>query len=218
MTSGWEEATAISTIALAAVTAWLAASTRKLAREAGAETRANWQPVLTIAPVDTGVGSSPAVSFRDGTLVLGIRNVGRGPALVVRGELFRGDGIAAMWNPIGGRTANDVVAPDEWQTVSWSKYTPPREPGQMSWVDVRGRITYGDVGYAQSETVILLSFSLSGDVALADQRFRANTALVGGPIRRTSRRIRMWWYGTRMGVAWDRLARALARRWAKPHS
>lgn len=48
MTSGWEEATALSTITLATVTAWLAWSTRRLAREAGAETRANWLPVVVV--------------------------------------------------------------------------------------------------------------------------------------------------------------------------
>ena len=42
----WEPLTAIATLALAFVTAGLARSTRKLAREANAETRANWRPIL----------------------------------------------------------------------------------------------------------------------------------------------------------------------------
>jgi hypothetical protein len=56
----WEEVTAVSTLAFAAVTAWLAQSTRRLAREASAETRANWQPVL-VPDVDAESGTGVAI-------------------------------------------------------------------------------------------------------------------------------------------------------------
>lgn len=198
---GWEALAALSTIALASVTVWLAFSTRRLAREASAETRANWQPVLTIEPIVTEGGSSPAVSFAKGTLAIGVRNVGRGPALIVRGSLF-----PLTLNPIGGRIQSDVLAPGDWRVITWRDLNPPREPGRLAWVDVDGTISYGDIAYARSETRFTVSFSLSDDVALTDQQFVSKAVLRGGFITRLIRRLLSVWWGSRLSIAWDRLA------------
>lgn len=85
----WEEVTAVSTLALAAVTAWTARSTRRLAAEANAETRANWRPVVMPSVEADGTGCATAgLALVDGVLSLRVRNVGRGPALTVTVKLW----------------------------------------------------------------------------------------------------------------------------------
>src|SRR5262249_54486456 len=86
--SWWEPLTAISTLVLASVTAWLAWSTRGLSREARNETRANWLPVLhPIGDSIPGRGTSAQFDSEQKTLTLTVANVGRGPALDARGFL-----------------------------------------------------------------------------------------------------------------------------------
>jgi hypothetical protein len=94
---GWEALVAIGTIGLTLVTAYLAATTRRVAKATLAEVSSQWRPVL-----------APAAQFKEGTsdaqdarqvfafeqfgyyppfLTIWIRNVGRGPALFVRAEV-----------------------------------------------------------------------------------------------------------------------------------
>jgi hypothetical protein len=87
----WTALAAVGTLALALVTAWLAVSTRKLARASTADQRAQWRPILAVDP-------EGRVDYEDATgqLSFNVRNVGRGPAFGIRAELRRGP------QPIGG--------------------------------------------------------------------------------------------------------------------
>ena len=177
----WEEVTAVSTLALAAVTAWLARSTRRLAGEANAETRANWQPVLVVdAPSDDDDGTSGGLAFDNGRLSLDIINVGRGPALLVRAALKydapEGGGQGELGQGLlPGRTTRDVVAPGEHLPVRWLDFEPPPLPdkslGLNVWSAMSGMITCGDVAYTRYETEIRLGFRVDGRVALLSQQF-----------------------------------------------
>jgi hypothetical protein len=79
---GWEALVAIGTLTLAFFTWRLARQTGDLARETANEVRSNARPVLVAA---AGTGARLEVggpSDRDyGTLVIPVRNAGRGPAL-----------------------------------------------------------------------------------------------------------------------------------------
>src|SRR5690349_13680393 len=145
----WEEVTAVSTLALAAVTAWLALSTRRLAREANAETRANWQPVLVpdVEAEPGGVASS-GLLLKDRRLTMRIRNVGRGPALNVTVVLWQEGEAERFESVFRGRSASNVVAPEERIYFQWSDFHAPRPPetmGIVAWSQLEGMITYGDV-------------------------------------------------------------------------
>jgi hypothetical protein len=81
----WTAVAAIGTFAVVFVTAWLAVSTRKLARASTADQRAQWRPILTVDP-------EGQVDYDDATgeWSLELRNVGRGPAFGVYAELRSG--------------------------------------------------------------------------------------------------------------------------------
>lgn len=103
---GWDALVAIGTLALAAVTAWLAWSTRALARASRNDERAQWRPVLV-------PDSRASVDYDEGTGVMAfeVRNVGRGPAFGVNAQIRTGKRpIGASIPGIGGATA---LAPHE---------------------------------------------------------------------------------------------------------
>jgi hypothetical protein len=169
LTSGWEEATAIGTIGAAFMTAWLAASTRKLAREAGTETRANWRPVL--------VPDSPdAVELNDRLLSLHIRNIGRGPALTVTIALWEGGDFELFDRIYRGHADANVVAPNENIVFKWKDFDAPRtaakSAGFVAWSVLSGRITYCDVGNVIYETELKVGFRADGAAtAILDHQF-----------------------------------------------
>lgn len=98
---GWEALVAIGTLALAIGTVALALKTRDLATEAAADRRAQWRPVLLpshdeFTPRGGGGAGGPQVGdakwallydSRMRTLVVQIRNTGRGPALHIRAQV-----------------------------------------------------------------------------------------------------------------------------------
>jgi hypothetical protein len=75
----WNEVVAISTGVLAAFTAWLAWSTRSLARETGEDVRAEFRPVL----IDGGQGGLTIAYGANGlgNAIVHVLNVGAGPAI-----------------------------------------------------------------------------------------------------------------------------------------
>jgi hypothetical protein len=82
---GWDAFVALGTVGLAAVTAWLAWSTRSLAAAATRDQRAQWRPVVAVsthAPVE--------YDDKTGAMSLEVRNVGRGPAFGVNAQLRSG--------------------------------------------------------------------------------------------------------------------------------
>src|SRR4051794_11432805 len=88
---GWEALVAVGTLALAGGTAWLAWTTRSVARATQAELAAAWRPLL--------VFHSASVEQRDGPadvriLLFAVRNDGRGPALSVAAATVQRGGEA----------------------------------------------------------------------------------------------------------------------------
>lgn len=202
----WEEVTAISTLALAAVTAGLARSTRSLAREANAETRANWRPVLVPESEDASTGDEGLSLDADRLLSMWIRNIGRGPALVV---------TAALWDEgdpesvVRGRAASNVVAPGERIAFEWRDFDAPQPPafaGLQAWSQLDGMITYGDVGYVRYETEVKVGFRIDGAVTLLDHRFLGAARDRIGRVERLRQRALHW------ALAFD----ARAPRWLRP--
>lgn len=166
--------TAISTLVLALGTTWLARATRKLAREAGAETRANWQPVLVPdveAALPDGRGGAPM----KGSLRIGVRNVGRGPALRTSLLLWEGEERPTHADKTyRGQAPSDVVPPDERVEFVWLDFDPPKPPkgeGIHVWAQLRGMITYGDVTYSKYETALSVGIRIDGVASLIDYRF-----------------------------------------------
>lgn len=210
----WEEVTAVSTLALAAVTAWTARSTRRLAAEANAETRANWRPVVMPSVEADGTGCATAgLALVDGVLSLRVRNVGRGPALTVTVKLWE---ETAPLEPIRGHAASDVVAPGETIGFEWRNFDAPRPPKEMGihvWSQLEGLVTYGDAGYVQYETELKVGFRIDGAVSLLDARF------LGASGDRVKRSDRAWHRMFIEAVALERRLptplRGLARRVAR---
>jgi hypothetical protein len=167
LASAWEPLTASGTLALALVTAWLAWSTRRLAREAGDETRANWRPVLVVEGFSSATGSAPAVSIRDDCLYLGVHNIGRGPALVVTALLGLED---PQREPVRSRGSSNALEPGGWLTLEWRDFKPPQPPpeGLPAWASLIGRISYGDVSYRRHSTRIALGFQVGDQVEVLD--------------------------------------------------
>lgn len=174
MTSGWEEATAISTIALATVTAWLAASTRRLAREAGAETRANWQPVLMpYVEEDVHGVATAGLALDERTLSLRVRNIGRGPALGVS-IFLSNEGTGEEERTYRGTASSTAAAPTDTLTFRWRDFEPPLPSelaGVGAWSVLGGRITYGDVSNTRYETYLQVGFRIDREVGLISDRF-----------------------------------------------
>ncbi|MEU3341998.1 hypothetical protein [Streptomyces sp. NPDC006668] len=123
---GWEALVAIATFALAAVTVWLAWSTRQLAQETAADERAQWRPVLVSAADRDNLfeRTGGIVRYTDssnGTLTtylnVVIRNVGRGPALHTRAHLEL-PGVPGGVSPRIGRPLGPL-APDDGQVLTF---------------------------------------------------------------------------------------------------
>src|SRR5689334_11475655 len=91
----WTIVVAVATILLALFTAWLAFSTRGLARASVADQRSQWRPILSPGP-DGGVG----VDHSSDELLLAMTNVGRGPAFGVYTELRNGPDVIGQ-TPVG---------------------------------------------------------------------------------------------------------------------
>lgn len=182
---GWDEVTAIGTLAVAAVTGALAWSTRRLAGASVREARANWQPVLLPIVDDDFADGRPGASLVDGVLSIGVRNVGRGPALLTTIALWDGDQEPADVERVyRGRAAADVVPPNETLVFECRKFEPPKSPdnlGLHAWAVMRGMVTYGDVGYVRYETELTVGFRIDGAVSLLSHRF------LGARIDRISR-------------------------------
>jgi hypothetical protein len=160
---GWEAIVAIATGGLALFTAYLALSTRKLAREAGNETRANWRPVLAIElqPTSAGVISrrrSVYVDEDEHTLTVNIRNVGRGPALHVTGSLDVS--TEEKRRLILGKPVGSVVAPGDYLKLTWTEFDAPRHKrGELpTWLHLTGWAEYVDVSGAIYVSTFVIGF------------------------------------------------------------
>jgi hypothetical protein len=151
---GWEALVAVGTIGLAFFTAWLAWTTRKLARTTGEDVRAGSRPVV----IDVA-GGYPTARTPEGAnfgeVRLLVRNGGRGPALNVyayalvrtTNEDHRSDTIMVGSLAVDGEA--EVVLP-EVQTRDCS--------GSMeSFLALRVVLTYTDLAGSPFFTAIRLS-------------------------------------------------------------
>ena len=196
-----------ATLALALFTAVLAWSTRRLAREAGNETRANWRPVLAIEASYTMGGSSPAVGLHEGTLSVGVNNIGRGPAIEVTAFLLTDEATALGGvRPLRPTLQSDVLAPDGRLILTWPSFDAPQPPmdAENVFAALDGQISYGDVSYARYTTEFQIGFQAADRVTVLNQRFRSPAA----PTFR-QRAIRVRWTA--------RIAIARLRRWWRAH-
>jgi len=167
LSTGWEEATAIGTIAAAVMTAWLAWSTRKLARETSAQMQAEWQPILMPDVEQATDGAIRGTRLENRLFWMDVRNVGRGPALTVTATLEDDDGKV-----LRGRARSNVVAPNVSTTLEWKDFDPPKPPQTSSlntWARLNGVITYGDVGSVPHGTEITVDFRTDGAVYVRAQ-------------------------------------------------
>jgi hypothetical protein len=155
---GWEALVAIGTLTLAFFTWRLARQTGDLARETASEVRSNARPVL-IAAAGTGarleVGGP--VDKEYGTLVIPIRNAGRGPALNAFAYAITttraGDARTNIVNvgnvPSDGDAAAHILSVKNVDaTDSWER---------DGFLAIRAVIVYSDLAGAQFHTVVRLS-------------------------------------------------------------
>jgi hypothetical protein len=123
----WNLFVAIGTISLAGFTAVLAWSTRALARSSASDQRSQWRPLLI-------PGGQSVDEDTPGELSIYIRNVGRGPALGVNGELRSG---GPRGSTVPGRAT--IVTPGDQLELRFRLNPPSPTP--------RGRVLEFRVSY-----------------------------------------------------------------------
>jgi hypothetical protein len=130
---------ALGTLVLAGFTGFLAFSTRALARSSEIDQRSQWRPIL--------IPGNPEVEERgDGELRIQVRNVGRGPALGVHGELR--SGVAPCGASIPGQP--NIAAPSESVAIRFSLNPSPFPAGRVITIC----ISYHDIGEQWHQTEI----------------------------------------------------------------
>lgn len=139
---------AVATLGVAIFTAVLALATRTLARSAAADQRSQWRPV--IIPADQTVDERT-----QGELVIQLRNVGRGPALGLHGELRRGDAPYAASVP----GQENIAAPED---RLWIRFGLPDPPAPRASI-IRAWLSYYDVAEQWHRTEILISARAAND-------------------------------------------------------
>ncbi|MEU1192336.1 hypothetical protein [Streptomyces sp. NPDC005859] len=171
---GWDFFVAVGTILLAGVTVWLAWSTRKLSKEAAADQRAQWRPVIVpnidrpggrglpteLVPVVMSAfrqNNEPALHYeknvKAGDPLLGVscRNAGRGPALQVRAQLEIG-GAPERVSPTS--ISLGAVAPGDVYFI-WFQVARLGPPMQLLF-------DYRDLGGRRHATAITIDTSRGG--------------------------------------------------------
>jgi hypothetical protein len=141
----WEGLVAVGTVVLAAATAYLAWSTRQVAKGTQADVQAQWRPVLLPSPDPPGLRSF--FYERDtGRVTVKIRNAGRGPALFVRTRLDPGGFSPDNWS-LG------ALAPGDDVKLTFT--VPNLAPGGQLLVD------YRDLSERTYSTVIVIQAEMS---------------------------------------------------------
>jgi hypothetical protein len=93
----WTAIAALATLVLATATAWLALTTRRVARATRDEVAFQARPVL-LPGLDGPPPGNLALRFAGGMLQATVRNAGRGPAMFVRAELDPDNTSPDVWN------------------------------------------------------------------------------------------------------------------------
>jgi hypothetical protein len=135
---GWSALVALGTLGLAFATFGVVRATKALADRAEAEVAAQWRPVLLVRdrlPADARQ-NEPEIVYEDGSLLLWVENVGRGPALNIQPWLedFPAPG-AAYGVPVNvppgrggamGSRVHTVIAAGDLVRYRWTDLGEPR--------------------------------------------------------------------------------------------
>jgi hypothetical protein len=172
LASGWDPLVAIGTLLLACVTALLVLATFKLARQAEADVRAQWTPVLLVRDRVPRTGEV-GIFYEDEKLSVVVENVGRGPALNT--DVWLGDlpgGPAGAPEPpgaLGSQRIGTSLGQGESRTYEWPGVSPP--PTTYS-----GKLTYYDLSRAPWTTEFVIEYGKGGP-ALRFQDISGKSAL-----------------------------------------
>jgi len=130
---------ALGTFVLAGFTGLMARSTRGLARSSEIDQRSQWRPILIPSDPEVEVGS-------DGELRIQVRNVGRGPALGLHGELR--SGVVPCGSSIPGQP--NVAAPSESLAIRFNLNPSSFPAGRVITI----RVSYHDIAEQWHQTEI----------------------------------------------------------------
>lgn len=194
---GWSALVAIGTLSLAGVTAWLAWTTRRVARADLANLRAQWRPVL-VPRGDPVFASDPATGEWKAQLT--IQNSGRGPALYIRATLDPINNSPDHWS-LG------AMAPGQASTLAFS-HLPVRDVFYQLLLD------YRDLSGRLYSSAVVIDFPGSSDgryydvklfedapvTQLGDSLPQSGLRVVGpSPKRSYAKRLRDAFTGARSG-------------------
>jgi hypothetical protein len=172
---GWDALVALGTLSLSFVTLALVIATRGLARQANAEVRAQWRPVLLVRdriPVEIRLHGRGIVQG-GGKLTVWVENVGRGPAFDVQARLpdfglpGPGYGVPEGAAPLSGAMSTRLytaIAPGDLLPYEWSGLGEMPEEGGMS-----GSFFYTDMAGASLSTSFYLNHDRQRGPQLASQ-------------------------------------------------
>jgi hypothetical protein len=137
----WTAFLAVATLAVAVFTAALARSTRNLARSSAGDQRSQWRPIV----IPGGQGIDETI---EGELGVSLRNVGRGPALGLYGELRCGN------VPCGASIPGqfNIIAPEDGLEMRL-RLNAPAPRGSL----MRARFTYYDAAEQWHHTDVVLA-------------------------------------------------------------
>jgi hypothetical protein len=160
---GWNALVALGTLALALATYGVIRATKALAERGDAEISAQWRPLLLVR--ERPPADQPGIVYEDGSLMLWIENVGRGPALDVQPWLddFPAPGPAygvPVDVPPGrgggmGSRLHTVIAHGDLLAYRWTDLGEPRE-------FLRGQFQYWDLSGGEHSTSFAFEVRESG--------------------------------------------------------
>lgn len=105
---GWTALAAIGTLGLAAVTLSLVLATRRLAKFSATDVRSQWRPLLLVR----------GAQYPSNRVTMTVANIGRGPALDVRGELDGLDKLKpGIAQPVGAIVDVGGTLALEWSSL-----------------------------------------------------------------------------------------------------
>lgn len=162
---GWTAIAGIATAALAALTWWLAKSTRDLASETDQDIRAQWRPILIVdmeRPIDVVIAQGLDPGDEHVRIEMRIVNRGRGPALNC---VLRGEAGASTYKCSFEDVSIAVLAVDETREVEVSGFVPKSDSPTAPTFAERLVATYTDI----AQNMYITRLELAGRSPLYDK-------------------------------------------------
>lgn len=171
---GWDALVAVGTVGLAAVTAWLAWTTREVARATRDELAASWRPLLVYSALRT---RQTGDDTDERQLELVVRNDGKGPALAIAAStgLTVPSGFRAATSgliPVGGEDVLTLSVPLEVRTSYRIGVDYVDLAGRKYSSDIDVEVPVPDLGLSGGQTYVPPG-------ALVQQRFYVDRHLTG---------------------------------------